>query len=524
MKCTTIIAAAILMATRGAGAADYYVAPSGHDSSPGTRQLPWQTIQHAANVLKPGDTAFVRGGTYSKVSINVSGSASGGWVKFLNFPGERPVIDAAGVAPAAGETALFLVRNRSYVVIQGFELRNYKTNNPSLTPAGILLTGACHHVQIRACDIHDMWNTGGDSSRSGNAFGIAVYGSSTTPTHDVVIDRNDVHHLRTGSSESVVLNGNVKKFHVTNNTIHDNNNIGIDFIGFEGTCPDPAQDQAREGVCRGNRVWNIGSEGNQAYPPGSYGAGGIYCDGATRVLIERNIVHDADIGVELASEHPGTVTSAVTMRDNFIYSNRQTGLYLGGYARSGTGGSVGCIITGNTFFKNDTLRWDIGEAQLRFRTSDCDLRGNIFYGRQGWLITSPVSPANNTNNRFDYNLYYSGVGRSAARWSWNGRVQTGFAAWRSSSGQDGAALFAPPRFKSMSTPPDLHLDVNSPAVNAGDPAVAPGRGERDIDGELRVSGNRVDMGADELTPAPPAEIPLRPPFGGGDEPLYHDGG
>jgi hypothetical protein len=44
---------------------------------------------------------------------------------------------------------------------------------------------------------------------------------------------------------------------------------------------------------------------------------------------------------------------------------------------------------------------------------------------------------------------------------------------------------------------DYHLPRRSPCVNAGDPAyVAPG-GETDIDGELRVQGGFVDMGADE---------------------------
>ncbi len=274
------------------------------------------------------------------------------------------MIDATGVTPPAGDTALFLIVNRSYVSINGFELRNYKTTSTSRTPAGILLSGACQHVQIRNCNVHDIWNTGGNTTTSGNAFGIAVYGSSTTPATDVVIDGNDVHHLKTGSSESLVLNGNITNFQVTNNTVHDNNNIGIDFIGFEGTCPDAAQDQARDGVCRGNTVWNITSQGNQAYANGDYSADGLYCDGATRVTIERNLVHNTDIGVELASEHSGKLTSDITLRNNFIYANRQTGLFLGGYANSGTGGTDGCTITGNTFYNNDTLLGIMGKRNF----------------------------------------------------------------------------------------------------------------------------------------------------------------
>jgi hypothetical protein len=485
----------------GVKGADYYVAPNGADSNSGSQAQPWLTIQKAANTLAPGDTVYVRSGIYAKVIVNVSGSAAGGYVTFCNYPGETPVIDASGVTPPTGDTALFLVANRTYVIIQGFELRNYKTTSASLTPAGILLLGSCQHVQIRNCNVHDIWNTGGTTSNSGNAFGIAVYGSSTTPATDVVLDGNEVHHLKTGASESLVLNGNVTNFQVTSNAVHDNNNIGIDFIGFEGTCPDAAQDQARDGFCRGNTVWNITSQGNQAYANGDYSADGLYCDGATRVTIERNVVHDTDIGVELASEHSGKLTSAIILRDNFVYANHQTGLFLGGYASSGTGGTDGCTITGNTFYKNDTLLWDNGEVQLRFRTKNCVLRSNVFYSGSGnWLVTVPVSAANNVNNKLDYNLYYSPVGAAAALWSWNNTQRTGFTAWKTASAQDANTLFADPKLVSTSTTPDLHLRLDSPAIDAGDPAFAVASGETDIDTSPRLTGTRVDIGADELTP------------------------
>ena len=79
--------------------------------------------------------------------------------------------------------------------------------------------------------------------------GIAVYGTNPKiPITALVIDGNEVHHLKTGSSESLVVNGNVTDFRITDNVVHDNNNIGIDIIGFERTSPDPATDQARDGV------------------------------------------------------------------------------------------------------------------------------------------------------------------------------------------------------------------------------------------------------------------------------------
>lgn len=44
---------------------------------------------------------------------------------------------------------------------------------------------------------------------------------------------------------------------------------------------------------------------------------------------------------------------------------------------------------------------------------------------------------------------------------------------------------------------DYHLRSDSPCINKGDPSRAAVFGETDIDGELRVAGSRVDMGADE---------------------------
>jgi hypothetical protein len=44
---------------------------------------------------------------------------------------------------------------------------------------------------------------------------------------------------------------------------------------------------------------------------------------------------------------------------------------------------------------------------------------------------------------------------------------------------------------------DYHLSLNSPCINEGDPCYTPDPGETDIDGELRIMGEYVDMGADE---------------------------
>jgi hypothetical protein len=199
--------------------------------------------------------------------------------------------------------------------------------------------GAGSHIELLKNNVHHIEQTFErprcKPGSGGNGFGIAVYGTDAkTPISELVIDGNEVHHLKTGSSESLVVNGNVTNFRITHNVVHDNNNIGIDVIGFERTAPDPAVDQARDGVVSGNLVYNITSRGNPAYR-NEENSDGIYVDGGTRVLIEQNVMHDVDFGIELASEHKDRATSYITARNNLIYHSHTAGFRSGVMRRSG---------------------------------------------------------------------------------------------------------------------------------------------------------------------------------------------
>jgi len=58
-------------------AAQYYVASNGNDANPGTQELPWRTIQKAANTAAAGDIIVVKSGTYEervKLPTGKSGS------------------------------------------------------------------------------------------------------------------------------------------------------------------------------------------------------------------------------------------------------------------------------------------------------------------------------------------------------------------------------------------------------------------------------------------------------------------
>jgi hypothetical protein len=81
-------------------AATVFVSPTGDDANPGTLARPFRTIQHGVDLLQPGDTCLVRGGTYREtVTIAAKGLAAKP-IAIRAYPGERVVLD--GTEPLAG--------------------------------------------------------------------------------------------------------------------------------------------------------------------------------------------------------------------------------------------------------------------------------------------------------------------------------------------------------------------------------------------------------------------------------------
>ncbi len=126
----------------GQANASFYVSTTGDDSNPGTQTAPWRTVQHAADTVCAGSTVNLRGGIYEElVTIKASGNATDGFITFRSYPGETAVLDAEHFAPT-GRSAVLTIHNKSYVRIEGLEIRNYRTAEHRLTPLGISVMGA----------------------------------------------------------------------------------------------------------------------------------------------------------------------------------------------------------------------------------------------------------------------------------------------------------------------------------------------------------------------------------------------
>lgn len=124
-----------------AKAADYFVATDGSDANPGSKDLPFASIQQAQRKAGPGDTVFIRGGIYHMresdiarndgriaflISFDKSGR-KGSPIRYFASPGEKPVFDCSQVTPAGLRVSAFRV-NCSWIHLKGLEITGVRVN------------------------------------------------------------------------------------------------------------------------------------------------------------------------------------------------------------------------------------------------------------------------------------------------------------------------------------------------------------------------------------------------------------
>jgi hypothetical protein len=444
----------------------YFVAVGGDDNAAGDLSHPFAHVQHAIDLALPNDSISVRAGTYSEqVTFTHGGNAKQGPILLQAFTGEHPILSGAGIA--SGDVVA--IQSCGYITISGFEITGLTNANDG---SGIRITGGAPHIQILDNHIHDITGT--------SAMGITVYGTSAVPVSDLVIDGNEVDHVDAAPSESLTLNGNVVRFAVTNNLVHDNNNIGIDVIRGERDI-NPAFG-ARNGLVQGNTVWNCHA---------NYGGGfaaGIYLDGAKNVTVNANVSHDNDMGLEVGAENAGIVASGDVIENNVLYDNTQAGLVFGGYQAS-VGRVRGCRFINNTVVGNDTTGTGFGQLWIQFGSGNV-IANNIFVAE----ATETLIHMDETGNAdtLNDNLYFSA---GTPTFVWGSTTYTSLGGFQDATRKDRQSVASDPLFADQAGH-DYHLATGTPAVDVAVPRRT-WFATTDFDGVARPVNGVVNMGAFE---------------------------
>lgn len=322
----------------------YYVSTTGSDSNPGTKAKPYRTIQKGINSAKAGYTIMVEPGTYVGAIKFIRSGTSAKNITLKAASSTKPLIT---LAKGKGGKIIDL-NGHSYIRIEGFEIGKASAKEVY----GIFMGQGVHDVTISNNKIHHIKTTIPDDSNNGGANGILCLGegaSEASAIHHITIDGNEICNNVTGWSESVSIAGNAAYVKVTNNKVHDNTNIGIDFYGNAGYCKVAKLDQPRYCEASGNTVYKCKSD----YADNA----GIYVDGARDTLITNNKVYDNLYGIEIGSEEgygkdDTTPVTGIRVSYNKVYNNPCGGIRIGGYATNVSGTVKDSIIIDNVFENN----------------------------------------------------------------------------------------------------------------------------------------------------------------------------
>jgi parallel beta-helix repeat protein len=258
-----------------------YVSPSGNDSGPGTVRRPWRSIRHAIQTLTPGETAYLRAGTYieggrlNSLWWERSGSPSSP-ITIRGYPGESRRVIVKTRIELEGDylrlAKLVIARNHAYSDFDGARTGD----------VGVWLAGrydVLEHVEVRKGNMSGVFATGTydqilasyihDNGRHWNLdHGIYLAGSNQLVANNV-IDHNFAYGVSIWPSCNACV--------ITDNTLVQNGRSGILIAGGSSDSVAANNITAYNGEY-GIRTFQIDGSGNEVVANLDYAnKAGAYC-------------------------------------------------------------------------------------------------------------------------------------------------------------------------------------------------------------------------------------------------------
>lgn len=193
-------------------AADWYVAPTGDDAAPGSIEHPFATVQHAQQSAAPGDTVFIRGGTYQMTEAQIArkrrifadltvldkSGEPGKPITYRAYQEEKPVFDCSKVKPAGMRVTAFLITG-SWLHLQGLEVTGVQVTIKKHTQSICFESNGSHNILERLsmhngqaigiyhvhgsdnlflnCDAWNNWDYTSEDGKGGNVDGFGCHPS-----------------------------------------------------------------------------------------------------------------------------------------------------------------------------------------------------------------------------------------------------------------------------------------------------------------------------------------------------------
>ena len=340
-------------------AADFYAAPTGQSSNTGSISSPWDlptALAGAGGRIHPGDSVWLRGGTYIPPNSNGYSSTVAGTVSapivIRNYQGERATLDGRGCE-------YVLAVNGAYSWFWGLEIMD---SNPT------------RYI-----------NQPGSSSP--NAFGVAVFAPGVRFINNIVHDTAEGFSAYAVSNDSVFY-GNLSYY---NGWVGTDRNHGHGFYmqnitGTKFLVDNFSSDNADEGFqiygsgsanVVGFRLFGNASFNNSSWPYENYQYNYIIAGGAQR----KDIQVDQNFSFFTPSANYGFNTfGQYTTGDDMTVTNNVFAGGAGGPEVNCQGGPI--VFTGNKIYVQpgglDEMRMELCPGQT---TSGWTWDNNQYYGK-----------------------------------------------------------------------------------------------------------------------------------------------